>query len=473
MLFNSYEFIFGFLPITLTLYFLLARSKFTGISTSVLIVASLFFYWVWKPAYILILLASIVFNFYLGKTLQKGGKKGLLIIGISANLLLLGTYKYTAFIIENLSLLTQSDWRVPNIVLPLAISFFTFQQIAYLVDSHKGIVNRPTFKQYLLFVTFFPQLIAGPIVHYKEMIPQFADPKTKALSADNVATGLFLFTIGLAKKVIIADTLAVWVNQFYASGDTPGVYLAWIISLSYTFQLYFDFSGYMDMAMGIAKILNIKLPNNFNSPYKAKNIQDFWRRWHITLGRFLRDYVYVPLGGNRQGVTRMCISILAVFILGGIWHGAGWTFIFWGMLHGLAVIVVQIWSRIGIKLSSKVATLITFLFVHLTWVFFRAPAMGPAITMIKSLLGINGTGEGTLFTQLNQYQLVKNFKLEVPITLTILFIAFGICFSAKNSHDLAKNFKPTTTVAMLVLIAFWSCLILINSQAMSFIYFNF
>ena len=306
MLFNSYEFIFIFLPITFFIYFYLNHKRLTETSKGFLICSSLFFYSWWNIAYLPIIIASMTFNYAIGRSLHKTAgkkystfsKKSILIFGIVLNLALLGYFKYADFFIENINIAFDIRVEPMHLLLPLAISFFTFQQIAYLVDSYRQETKEYDFLNYALFVTFFPQLIAGPIVHHKEMMPQFTKISNKVKNYRNIALGLFIFSVGLFKKVVIADTFAIWAIQGFDIATTLNLFEAWATSLSYTFQLYFDFSGYTDMAIGLALLFNIRLPINFNSPYKATNIQDFWKRWHMTLSRFLRDYVYIPLGGN-------------------------------------------------------------------------------------------------------------------------------------------------------------------------------
>jgi D-alanyl-lipoteichoic acid acyltransferase DltB (MBOAT superfamily) len=331
----------------------------------------------------------MLFNYVIGNALTKHryedrakkistqiSKKSILVIGITANLGLLGYFKYSDFLIENINSTLSADVPLLDLALPLAISFFTFQQIAYLVDSYRRETTEYDFLNYAVFVSFFPQLIAGPIVHHKEMMPQFANIRTKVINYKNISLGLFIFSIGLFKKVVIADSFSVWANAGFDTASTLNLFEAWATSLSYTFQLYFDFSGYTDMAIGTALLFNIKLPINFHSPYKSTNIQDFWRRWHITLSRFLRDYVYIPLGGNRNGNFHTYNNLMATFILGGIWHGAGWTFVFWGFLHGMALVIFRLWNQLGLKLWTWLAWAITFNFINITWVFFRAEEWG-------------------------------------------------------------------------------------------------
>ncbi len=309
----------------------------------------------------------------------------LLIAGVAFNVLLLGYFKYMDFFILNINRVAHSDIPLMHLALPLAISFYTFQQIAYLVDSYRHETKEYDFLNYAVFVTFFPQLIAGPIVHHSEMMPQFAKLKNKAKNYYNIALGLFIFSLGLFKKVVIADTFAIWATQGFDVAENLNMLEAWVTSLSYTFQLYFDFSGYTDMAIGIALLFNIKIPMNFFSPYKATSIQDFWKRWHITLSRFLKDYIYIPLGGNRKGEVRTYTNLFATFVLGGIWHGAGWTFVFWGILHGMALVVHRLWQKLGFKMNTFLAWFITFNFINIAWVFFRAVNFESAIKVLKGM----------------------------------------------------------------------------------------
>lgn len=345
-----------------------------------------------------------------------------------------------------------------HLALPLAISFFTFQQIAYLVDSYRGETKEYDFLNYSLFVTFFPQLIAGPIVHHKEMMPQFANVRNKVKNYRNIALGLFIFSIGLFKKVVIADTFAVWATAGFDKAITLNFFEAWATSLSYTFQLYFDFSGYTDMAIGAALLFNIRLPINFNSPYKATDIQDFWRRWHITLSRFLKDYIYIPLGGNRISSFRTYSNLMATFILGGLWHGAGWTFVFWGFLHGLALVIHRVWQSLGFRLYPWLAWFITFNFINIAWVFFRAKEWDDAMKVLKGMAGFGGV----------EYSLNH---LEILILVIGLFIVLFI----KNTTHLLNNSLNFSTIKILQLSVFMfiSILIIRLRNKSEFLYFNF
>jgi len=486
LLFNSYQFIFAFLPITFFVYFYLNHKRLTEASKGFLVFSSLFFYSWWNITYLPIILSSMLFNYVIGNSLnsEKGrhrfSKKSLLIFGIVSNLVLLGYFKYTDFLINNINIFSNGNIPTLDLALPLAISFFTFQQISYLVDSYRQETAEYDFLNYALFVTFFPQLIAGPIVHHKEMMPQFAKTKNKVKNYKNIAMGLFIFSIGLFKKVVIADTFAVWATVGFDIATTLNLFEAWATSLSYTFQLYFDFSGYTDMAIGVALLFNIQLPVNFNSPYKATNIQDFWRRWHITLSRFLKDYIYIPLGGNRKGELKTYINLLATFIIGGIWHGAGWTFVFWGFLHGFALVVHRTWSKLGFKLWTWLGWLVTFNFINIAWVFFRAKEWKDALKVLGSMFSLDNIVLPNYLSLklafLSNYGVefggfVQNIRSKNEIILwLILIIPFLLIF--KNTIELTKNMKfNNLTIGVLIIIFYMSILRLNNVS--EFLYFNF
>jgi len=467
MLFNSYEFIFGFLPLTFVLYFLLSRMRNKTPGKSFLVMASLLFYSWWNIYYLPVILFSLFFNYFfslllLRKQLEKYLLKSLLIAGIAVNLTLLGYFKYVNFIIENINQVLNSDIPLfEGLELPIGISFYTFQQIAFLVDTYKNKVKERKFINYSMFVTFFPQLIAGPIVHHKEMMPQFADRKNSRIQSRNIAAGLYLFFIGLFKKVIIADTFARWANMGFDQSVNLGMIESWITSFSYSFQLYFDFSGYTDMALGLALMFNIKLPFNFNSPYRATDIQDFWRRWHMTLSRFLKNYLYIPLGGNRKGESRTLVNLLITFILGGIWHGAGWTFVFWGFLHGIGTVIQRLWKKTNIVIPRPIAWLITFNFVNFAWIFFRAKTWQDAIKVIKGMFIYNGT------TGLNLENISGSLETYAWIVGAFLFILLF-----KNTNSIRDDFKPG--IKHLILLLAIAIAGLLNLYRMNeFIYFGF
>jgi D-alanyl-lipoteichoic acid acyltransferase DltB (MBOAT superfamily) len=395
MLFSSYAFLFQFLPAT-ALAFAAARLHSPRAGILVLAAASLIFYGAWKPAYLLLLLGSVGFNFWLGLRMEDPlHRRRLGTLGVIINLALLGFFKYTNFLFDSFSALSGTPLPFVTIVLPLGISFFTFQQIAYLVDVMRGAKVERDIVSYTLFVSFFPHLIAGPLVHHAEMIPQFKRART-GRSAVLAARGLAMFAAGLFKKVVIADNLAQFVTPVFAHLDAGGgvsTQWAWLSTLAYTFQIYFDFSGYSDMALGLALMFGIRLPVNFRSPYKAASIIEFWRRWHITLSRFLRDYLYIPLGGNRLGESRRYQNLMVTMLLGGLWHGAAWNFVIWGGLHGIYLCVNHLWQRWrgGAVTRSPAAKLaswaVTFFAVVIAWVFFRARTAAGAWQMLGSLFG--------------------------------------------------------------------------------------
>ena len=402
MLFNSAVYIFLFLPVVVLAYFALNRTGYPVIAKAWLVLASLFFYGYWNPVYLPLIILSILVNYRIGDMLnsrsgtdrtingERRRRKLILTAGIVFNLGLLGYFKYADFFIVNLNALTAAELSLLHLALPLAISFFTFQQIAFIVDCYHDRAAEHDFLSYCLFVTFFPQLIAGPIVRHHEMMPQFMSSQNHRINLNNIVTGLVIFSIGLFKKVIIADSLAVWADAGFDRDITLSFLEAWGTSLSYTFQLYYDFSGYTDMAIGAALLLNIRLPVNFDSPYKAVSIRDFWRRWHITLSHWLRDHVYIPLGGNRTGTLRISANLFMTFLLGGRWHGAGWTFVAWGALHGTAMVVHRQWQQLNIRLPVYAGWFITFLFINITWVFFRATSFHDASRVLAGMFGLNG-----------------------------------------------------------------------------------
>lgn len=470
MLFNTPLFIFIFLPIALLGYYLLNNLKKVLAAKIWLVLASLFFYGYWNENYLVLILTSIIVNYGIASSLKIKGNKPVLIVGILFNIGLLFYYKYTDFIIDNINHIFNGNIAALNLLLPLAISFFTFQQIAYLIDSYKGIVKEHGFVNYCLFVTFFPQLIAGPIVHHKAMMPQFSNTENQHIKYSNLAKGTYIFCLGLFKKIIVADSFAIWANAGFSSSQALTFWDAWGASLSYTFQLYYDFSAYADMAIGCALLFNIQLPRNFNSPYKALSIQDFWRRWHITLSSWLRDYLYIPLGGNQKGMPRTYINLMITFVLGGLWHGAAWTFVIWGSLHGLALIGHRIWQSAGFKLHKTAAWLLTFIFVNITWVFFRADNMEEALNIIYAMLG----GNGFKFTNL---LLINPSLLDSNKPYIFLFITlFGlIAFYGKNTQQLAlvKDKYRATDVALVTAILYLAITYEIGTASSQFLYFNF
>lgn len=468
MLFNSKVFIFAYLPMTVLVFFLLARRTHT-VAAVWLGLASLFFYGWWNARYVPLLLGSIIFNYVVGNRIiaatGQERRKWLMIAGIAGDLLLLFYFKYTNFFVGVIEGLSGAHWQLPDIILPLGISFFTFTQIAYLVDACHGEVRNNRFHHYLLFVTYFPHLIAGPVLHHKQMITQFANPAMYEPKADNIAAGASIFMIGLIKKLVLADTLALFANPvFHAAdgGQALTFFEGWYGALSYTFQLYFDFSGYTDMAIGLSLMLGVTLPRNFNSPYQALSIIDFWRRWHITLSDFLRDYLYIALGGNRKGPARRYANLAATMLLGGLWHGANWTFVAWGGLHGFYLIVNHCWRTLlrhyGIAvprplawLSHAAGLLLTFLCVVVGWVVFRANTFAGARRILASMAGANGfelpSQVLALVPRLQAYVhgsgkmlLLGNGTVMGVFSQTVLLLlSFGICWLAANSNQMSER----------------------------------
>jgi alginate O-acetyltransferase complex protein AlgI len=407
MLFNSSVFIFVFLPITLGGYYALNAFRLDRLAIAWLVVASALFYGWFSVRYLAMLAILVVFNYVMGVLLAQDFQTGrrrpaLLAFGIGLNLAVLGYFKYTNFFIDNVNAVFGTDFVLQQIILPIGISFFTFQKIAYLVDAYRGETKEYDFLDFSLFVMYFPQLIAGPIVHHKEMIPQFAASSARRFNAQDLAAGIVLFTIGLIKKIVFADMLVTWADPIFAGAlgpQIPTFYEAWTGVLAFTLQIYYDFSGYTDMALGLALMMSIRLPLNFDSPYQAVSIIDFWRRWHMTLSRFLRDYVYIPLGGNRHGQRRRFVNLMLTMLIGGLWHGAAWTFVAWGALHGLYLVINHAWQRLGGAVGLPghggatgrlSARLITFLAVVVAWVFFRSQTFAAAVTMLRGMCGLGG-----------------------------------------------------------------------------------
>jgi alginate O-acetyltransferase complex protein AlgI len=488
MLFNSYIFILIFLPITISVFFFIPKIRSLRFGLLWLTLASLFFYGYWNFKYLLILVTSILVNYVFGYliTIYKPSRaRVFLVCGTIFNLSLLGYYKYADFIVNSINSSFKTTFPNLNIVLPLAISFYTFTQIAYLVDAYKGETKEQKYDliSYTLFVSFFPQLIAGPILRHNELIPQFRKSSIFRFCDENFAKGVTVFIFGLSKKVIIADNLSPWVTLVFNHADSVSFLEAWIGAISYTFQLYFDFSGYSDMAIGLGWMLNIQLPINFNSPYKATSIIDFWRRWHITLSNFLRDYLYIPLGGNRQGALRRYINLMITMLLGGLWHGAGWNFVIWGGMHGLFLVINQSWRRIEIKIPKFIAWLLTFNAVLVSWVLFRSKSFSDAIHILKVMTGSEGILLPNTFQSFLSWLPIGGiFKgweelLYLPPvggknSLIVLFLLFVITLTFPNTQQLINRFRPNLTNAVLISMLATVCLLSFN-RISEFLYFQF
>lgn len=432
MVFSSYIFICVFLPVTLGVYYLLSKVDKDIYQRIFLIVASLVFYGYQNPYYLILILLSILVNYIISYFMVKDSSKVLLVIGIIFNVGLLGYFKYFNFMVDNFNFIFRTSYFVKKIMLPLGISFFTFQQLSFLISVYKKEQKLGRFIDYSLFVVFFPQLVAGPIVLYDEMIPQFENKKIRFFNSDNFSKGIYIFSIGLFKKAVIADTLAIFVNNGFGIEEL-GLIPAWVTVLSYTLQLYFDFSGYCDMAIGIGRMFNIELPINFNSPYKSASIGEFWRRWHITLGRALGTYVYRPLGGNRKGLARTCINLFVTFLISGLWHGAEWTFVIWGGVHGLTVVIEKIFKNYIEKIPHFIRVFSTFVLINIFWVLFRAESFENAVNVYKGMANFRHIGLPGLNDIVNDGLINFPMIVDIMYVVVLLTILLIIIFKAKAS----------------------------------------
>jgi D-alanyl-lipoteichoic acid acyltransferase DltB (MBOAT superfamily) len=450
-----------------------------------LILASTIFYGWWNFKCLLLLLAGVIFNYIICQAIIRTDKeethfarKTILVLGILVDILLLGFFKYSNFLIANVNQAISGHIELLNLTLPIGISFFTFTQIACIIHIYNENHDSFSFTNYLLFVVFFPYLLSGPIAYYKEIIPQFQNSKNK-LNDANMAAGLYLFSIGLFKKVVVGDNLAEWANNGFDASTLTFVE-AWLTSISYTLQLYFDFSGYTDMALGSALFFNIKLPINFDSPYKSRNIQEFWRRWHITLGRFLRDHIYIPLGGNRFSTYHTIANILITFLICGLWHGAGWTFIVWGLLHGIGLVIHRLWGKLNISMPRIIALFITFNFVNIAWIFFRAKDFGDVSKLLRGMLGLNGILLPSAFA--NKLGFLSDYSITFGeimmniggsyLTVPFIFFFLWICIWFNNSDEIIEKFRPTILHSFLVGGLFALAILHLSANS-EFLYFRF
>ncbi|MGE5543996.1 MAG: MBOAT family O-acyltransferase [Bacillota bacterium] len=470
MSFNSFLFILAFLPVVLIVYQLLIRRNRITESKLWLVAVSLFFYGYAGLSALAVLVVSMLVNYLVprrffppGKTRTEAEKRWL-IIGIGANIGLLAYLKYFDFALSVLGGLVHLSFHPPQPFMMLGISFITFQQIAFLIDAYRGQVESYNLIDYFVYITFFPKIVSGPITRYGYLVPQLQE--SKALNAENLAKGLYVFCIGLFKKVVIADTLAKLAAAGFDTNTQLSMIEGWITSLSYTGQIYFDFSGYTDMAIGVALMLNIKLPFNFNSPYRAVSIRDFWGRWHITLTRFLTDYLYIPLGGSREGELKTLRNIMITFLISGVWHGASWTFVFWGFLHGLAMVVQRLWQKLGIKLPRLLAWFITFNFVNVAWVFFRAADFTDALRVLHGMFYPAAWGGFNVFTSIG----AANLYLTIPVAI----IAVVMLLLKQNSNSFTLDISPMNRkVYLLAILVIVSVLFLNSSVPKEFIYNDF
>jgi alginate O-acetyltransferase complex protein AlgI len=454
MLFNSGIFICIFLPVTF-LGFVLATRVDGSVATLWLVVCSFIFYGYWRPSLLSLISISILGNYCAGKAIlafrdrDQHVSNVILFVAVTLNLALIGYFKYYNFFLTSLVDFNLLTIQPQNVVLPIGISFYTFTQIAYLVDARRGLVSDPSFLKYVLFVSYFPHLIAGPILHHAEMIPQFRG-ENYSPSVKRVAIGLSVFVIGLAKKIVLADSIAPYANAVF---ELPNVTAseAWGGVLAYSLQIYFDFSGYCDMAIGLSYIFGVRLPLNFNSPYKATSIIEFWRRWHMTLSRFLRDYVYFPLGGNRRGSFRRYTNLLLTMAIGGLWHGAGWTFVIWGILHGFYLVVNHLWRAVadGLGVSESAwwrgtfGLPLTFACVAVAWVFFRAKDFDTAADLIYSMAGRHGWVPDNWFFNVLSYWSSWELIPRQPgvIAGTLIGTLLSICWLFPNTQEIMTRYQ--------------------------------
>jgi D-alanyl-lipoteichoic acid acyltransferase DltB (MBOAT superfamily) len=452
MLFHSVEFLFVFLPVTWIGFLLLVRAGWFRGVLAWLTLASLVFYGWWNPAYLSLIIGSILLNFWLGRGIGSNAppkvRIGILLLGLLINVGALGYFKYANFFVDNINFAFGSGFNLERVILPLAISFFTFQQVAYLVDVWKGGSPKYAFIDYAFFVAFFPQLIAGPIVHHGEILPQVAKERWKPVRMLNLQIGITIFIIGLFKKMVLADGCAEYATPIFNASATGIIFApteAWIGVVAYTLQLYFDFSGYSDMAIGLARCFGIILPLNFDAPYKATNIIDFWRKWHMTLSRFLRDYVYIPLGGSRKGLTIRYSNLLITMLLGGLWHGAGWNFVIWGGLHGIYLVLNHVFNglrwfqfaagSVASRLAGVAGWAITMLAVMVSWVFFRSLDLPSAWRMLESLVGVGATPTESL-------PIALNALLAGPEKFIWLGFVTAIALIAPSTQQYMRRYRP-------------------------------
>jgi alginate O-acetyltransferase complex protein AlgI len=445
MLFTSPVFLFGFLPVVLCGFLLLKRSAGNDACAAWLVAASFVFYAWWSPSFLLVLLASTGVNFFLAQRIERASgalRRAIFVAGLTANIALLGYFKYADFLISTFNAAAQAHVELLHIVLPLGISFFTFQKIAYLTDIYAGKAATGRLRDFVLFVFFFPQLIAGPIVHHAEVMPQFArfgDERRRAGDAawEPIAIGAALFLMGLIKKVVVADQIAPYASTAFAAAheETVGALLGWQAAACYSVQLYFDFSGYSDMAIGLARLFGVRLPANFASPYSASSISEFWRRWHMTLSRFLRDYVYFPLGGSRRGSGRRGLNLMLTMLLGGLWHGAGYTFILWGGVHGLYLLVAHAWASWGrLRLPAPIGWALTLVAVIAAWVPFRAASLADAANILSGMAGLNGLYAGPA-------------SVAAPGALAAAAAILIACTILPDSHQIMRRYEPVLGAA--------------------------
>ncbi len=484
MLFNSYIFIFLFLPVALTGYALLKRTGAT-LPKVWLIGMSLWFYGYFNIGYLAIMVCSILSNYLIYLWMRSAGRKRpVLVLGVTGNILLLVYYKYFDFLTECANAVLKTDFPLRNILLPLGISFFTFQQIGFLADTYRGEAPECTFVDYALFVSFFPQLIAGPIADCGSMMPQYAliGPKS-GFDREKFRRGMVIFIAGLASKVLVADTFGKSVDHAYATVSSINSSEAILAILFYALQLYYDFNGYCNMAIGLGLMFGIDIPVNFDSPYKSHNIIEFWKRWHITLNKFLTRNVYIPLGGSRKGEARTYVNLMLVFLISGIWHGAGFNFIIWGLMHGVMYVTVRLLKRFAhIECDKAFSHAVTFIFICIAWVFFRAEDTGEALALLKRVIDggwalpgeafLKGFNSGEFWYALKVLHLTDTGIGRYLIMLLFTVATLAVTFLAPNALKVTEKMKYRTGYGVLLGVVFVWCVLSLSGVS-TFLYFNF
>lgn len=475
MIFSTYKFILVFLPIVLIGYQVINKYKFYTLSKIWLIIASLIFYYLGSPSFFWYFLGSVIGNYIIGSSISKLPTKDkiqrriLFVIGLIGNIALLGYYKYANFFINNYNYFANDNMELANIILPIGISFFTFQLIAYIVDSYRGETSEYDILDYLLFITFFPQLIVGPIVHHKEMVSQFEKKENQIINFDNIAKGLFLFTLGVAKKILIADPLTTDAQTFFGN-ITSGIALlpSWFHSIEYTISYYFDLSGYADMAIGLGLMFNIIIPHNFNSPYKARNFQEYWKRWHMTLSRFLSTYIFRTVYKKGSKWRNYYIATMITFLVSGFWHGAGWTFVVWGIINGIFVCMSAWMNKKGKKLPFILAFSLTMLGIVLTRILFVSNTFEEALNVYKGLVNFSSLGIGISTIS----KTILEFVLMHKLMGLYLVIGILICWFAPNSSQIMEKFKLSKKTVVIAAFLMFICLVNMD-KVVQFLYFQF
>lgn len=485
MFFQSYSFMLIFLPICVFGYHILNHFKLYRFATSLILLASLYFYGAFSLEFLAVLIVSTLVNYFSGYAmhyqLSPWQKKAIFAFALIFNVGALVYFKYSNFFIENINTLFGSSLGALNLILPLGISFFTFQQLSYIIDSYKGSAPKYNLLDYSFFATFFPYVTSGPIAFHNEIIPQINDARRRKFSFENTSRGLTSFAIGLFKKVLVADMLGLAANWGFANIGALNTTTAVVVMLCYTFQLYFDFSGYCDMARGAAYLLNIELPQNFNSPYQATTIADFWKRWHMTMTRFFTKYIYFPLGGNRKGIVRTCVNTMIVFLISGLWHGANWTFVAWGAMHGAALVIYRIFKKPISHIKPALSWFLTFSFVNISWVFFRAPTLEKAVDFCSKLVNFDFGEINPHVTEVFITPIIDNFARVggrlplyfLPASCTIFLLACFVCvMQCKSTYERVETLKPTILKSTFyALLLFYSIASL--TGVTTFLYFTF